>query len=100
MYPRGNIRSVLIGTATNTGAGGPPVIILCALSFSSDFDRGTTHMLLFTNQKRKLGHIKLSQGAIQQLDYTGSGKMRLVCDKQDHRSKVIYSPLSEFQVIL
>ncbi len=26
-------------------------------------------MLLFTNQKRKLGHIKLLQGARQQLDY-------------------------------
>ncbi len=25
----------------NTGARGLPVIILCALSFSSDFDRGT-----------------------------------------------------------
>ncbi len=58
---------------SNTGAQGTPVIILCALSFSPDFDRGTyrlsIHMSLFTNKKRNLGHIKLLQAAPQQLDY-------------------------------
>ncbi len=46
--------------------------------FGGNFTRGSiptiigesTHMPLLTNQNRTLGHIKLLQGAPQQLDYT------------------------------
>ncbi len=57
-------------TLINAGAGAPPVIFFCPLSFSSDFDRGTTHILVFTYMKRNLGGKKLLHNKVESLDYS------------------------------